>query len=150
MGGNGWHTPPPGLEGRGGLRILSTPAPAVGADWVLTPTPAARWHVLGGSAKLVTSAVAATRQVYLQVLREGQEIFRVPALNTQITGLTYTYQFVPGLVQATLIGTFPMVPLPVSLVIDNRMRLQTTTGAIDVGDQWSAIFFLVEELGPTY
>lgn len=150
MGGEGNQAPPGGLEGRGGLKILSAPAPAAGADWILTPEPSARWHVLGGSAKLVTSAVANTRQVYLQVLREGQEIFRCPALSGQATGLTYTYQLLPGLVESTLVGTFPVVPLPVSLVIDNRMRLQTITSLLDVGDQWSNIFLLVEEMGPTY
>jgi hypothetical protein len=150
MSGSDSWAPPPGLEGRGGLKLITAPEPAAGHDWVLTPPPGARWRLLGGSAQLVTSATVATRQVLFQVVREGTVCFTIPSPNTQAASLTYTYQFLPGVAQDTLLSTYPLLQLPHDVLLDNRMRVQSSTGAIDTADQWSAVVLLVEELGATY
>src|SRR5579864_7991078 len=150
MGGPGDHTPPPGFAGRGGLKLLTTPPPAAGADFSLEVPTGARFQLVGGSATLVTSSHVANRQVYFTVKREGTEVFRVPAASLQAATLTYVYQLLPGVAPGTLIGTYPIVQFPWYLALDERMRLTSVTTNIDTTDQWGPVYLLVEELGPTY
>src|SRR5579864_807139 len=150
MGGPGDHTPPPGFEGRGGLKLLTTPPPAAGADFSLEVPTGARFQLIGGAAQLVTSSHVATRQVYFLVKREGVEVYRVAAASTQAASLTYAYQLLPGVAPGTLVATFPVVQFPWYLALDERMRLASVTTNIDVADQWGPIYLLVEELGSTY
>jgi len=136
-----------GFPGHGHPILITAPTPAAGADWTLTPPPGSVWRILWGQAKLVTSAVAATRQVLLQLSTGGLVVAQMASPNTQITGLTYTYQFAPGATQPTLASTFPVLSLPARVIVDPRWALGSSTIAKDAGDQWSAITFLVEELG---
>ncbi len=137
---------PPGLPGRGHLALIPVPQPAAGADWTIRPPVGARWRVLGGSAKLVTSAAIANRQVYLAVSYDGLELFRIAAAAVQAAGATVVYELIPGLTLTTAIGGFQPVFLPLTALLDPRMVLASVTGAIDVGDQWSGVVLFLEEL----
>lgn len=141
----------PGYPSRGAPRLISlaTAQTAAGADFSLTPPVGVRWKLLGGSAKLATSSAVATRQVYLSVTHGGVEVFRMPAQSTQAASLTYTYQLLPGIPPQTLVSTFPNLPCPVGLILDERWRLASVTTLIDTADQWGPVELLVEELGPT-
>lgn len=137
-----------GFPGYGHLVLITAPNPGAGNDWVLTPPAGSVWRVLWGSAKLVTSASAGTRQVTLQLLTGNLVVGQMASPDTQATGLTYTYQFVPGIAQPTLASTFPVVSLPALLLLDPRWTLQSSTSGILAGDVWSGVSFLVEELAP--
>ena len=147
-GSDRWGAPD-GYPGRGAPKLITAPAPAAGADFTLTPPVGVRWRILGGQAQLKTSAAVANRQVLLEVTRGGVVVFTCPSPSVQAAGLTYAYQLLPGVTQPTLVSTYPVLPFPVAVVLDETWRLASSTAAIDVADQWSAIALLVEELGPT-
>lgn len=137
-----------GFPGYGHPRLITAPKPAAATDWTLTPPPGAVWRILWGQAKLVSDSNAGTRQVVLQVSTGGLVVAQMASPNTQSISLTYSYQFVPGIAQPTLVSTYPVVSLPDRLILDPRWALQSLTTNMGAGDQWSAITFLVEELLP--
>ncbi len=136
---------PIGYRGKGVPNILPGVTPTAGGDWTFRPPPGVVWRLIGGSAKLVTSAVVANRQVKIG-LDDGQnELFLVPAANVQAGGTTVTYELLPGLGITTLAGGRQAMPLPAVLLVDSNVRLFSQTDLIDVGDKWTAIVFYVEE-----
>lgn len=142
-----WDEAPPGLRGRGAVYRLEAPVPAAGADWAFSPPAGAAFRILGGSAQLVTSAVVANRQVAIVVDDKSVTLFTIEAAAVQAAGATVTYDLLPGCTLTTLTGGHQPVFLPVGIILSQQFRLRSVTGAIDVGDKWSAIYVLVEELG---
>lgn len=116
---------------------LSVAAPAAGADWTLTVPAGHVYQLLSVFATLVTSAVAATRIARL-LLGDGDSTFLdVPPFASQITTLTRRYAWIPaGQAYATGLGI--LSPLP-DVELQAGWTLGTTTDAIDITDQWSAI-----------
>lgn len=135
----------PGVEGPGVLQSLAIANPAAGADWSQSVPTAARWLVRGGAATLVTSVAVATRQVALVIDDGVNTLFTIEAGTTQLASLTQVYSLLPGQTTATLISTQLPIYIPPDLRLFAGWRIRTSTGAIQVTDQWSAIRLLIEE-----
>lgn len=142
-----WDHAPDGLRPRGAPYRLEAPVPAAGADWAFSPPPGAAFRIIGGSAQLVTSATVANRQVSILVDDRNVTLFTIEASGTQAVSLTQVYDILPGCTLTTLTSTHLPIFLPVGVILDYRFRLRSSTGSLQAGDQWSAIYFLVEELG---
>jgi len=130
-------------------QILVTQAnPAAGADFTVTVPAGKFWRVLSVSAQLVTDATVAARGPKL-ALDDGTTIFYecVNSGTGQAASSTCQYSFAPGCSMETASpasGVFKNFPIPECILMAGY-RLRMITGAIQVGDQWSAIRVLVDE-----
>lgn len=129
------------ISGEGAWRrsriVVGVPQPAAGADWSV-PVPAGHlWNVLSILATLTTSAVVATRIPRL-IFGDGVATFLdVPPFAGEAASLTRRYVWVPA-GQGYTTGNGILSPLP-EVPLGTGWTLATTTDAIDVADQWSAI-----------
>lgn len=138
-------------QNKPGLITFNTVAnPAAGADWTYTVgaggAVGSRQRIIAITAKLVTSAAVATRQVVLAVKSGATLLWEIAAGATQLASLTQTYNFGPGApTQTTVIATTLSTGLPVDFSLGNGFTISSVTTAIDVADQWSAIAVTVED-----
>jgi len=125
--------------------------PAAGADFAITQAVAANARVAGGlwvlkavHAKLVTSAVVATRIPRFQIVDpSGNIAYEVTAAAVGVTASqSVVCALVPG-VNIAQVGNggigYNVLPIPADLELDAGWRVQSITTAIDVGDQWSQV-----------
>lgn len=135
----------PSASGKGVLRSITGTDPAAGVEIVETAPANARWLVHAIRFSLVASAAVANREVAL-VLDDGANIFaRVPSRVTQTAGQTIAYTAMrDAALEAVAQDTERLIRLP-WLELQGGMRFRTITTAIDVGDNYSAPQYLVEE-----
>lgn len=105
------------------------------------------WRLLGGQAVFTASAVVANRLLGLQITASGvlaqvnQSTFAIAAAAAP----TAVYQIGPTLAPAVEDGT--AVPIPfVPVWLEPGDTIGSLTGALQAGDQYSAIQLLIEEL----
>jgi len=133
------------LSGAGALRSILGTDPGAGVEIAETVPTGARWRFVSLRAALVTSAVAANRNVGL-FFDDGSAIFAGAAVNfNHAASLTFTYHF--GQVGQTFVQTSSqaMVSTPGNIILPAGFRFRTITSAIDVGDNWGAPQYGVEE-----
>jgi hypothetical protein len=144
----GW--PGSGLRGPidsgGFMRSISGTTPAAGAEIAESVPTGARWEVVAFGANLVTSATVANRQPAL-VLDDGANVFfRGPMNVNEVASGTFPNYWSQGLLVST--GA-PNNVVNGSLPINNRLgagsRIRTITTAIQAGDQWGSVQYLVRE-----
>lgn len=134
------------VDGAGALRSITGATPGAGAEVSETVPTGARWELIAFKVVFATSATVANRFPRL-LLDDAANVFcdvfsggTFPASNN---GAITWAQGIP------LTGTFPTTnidaPLPVNLRLGAGFRIRTTTGGIQVGDQYSAIQYLVRE-----
>lgn len=131
----------------GARRVVTVPAPAAGADLVVKVPGGRLWRVLTGFVTFTASAVVANRFPRLQLLDGGQVFWEGGEATALTAGLTRRYSIAAGGLQAT--GAVSPAPnqLFMPLVhLHGEQQIVTSTAAIDVGDQWSAMRLLIEEL----
>lgn len=131
-------------------RYLVTGAvPAVGAEFALTADRQGPWLVRDLAFTFVTSAAVGNRQIQLQATDGNVVYWRGQAFAAQATTLTVAYVAYPGVIPAATVAGVAPFPWPEDgIYLDKGWRLQTVTGGIDVGDQYSAIVALIDELPP--
>lgn len=132
-------------EGPGNLRTITGTNQAAGAELSETVPTNARWRLIALRATLVASAAAANRVVQL-VLDDGTSIFMGTISSvTQTAAQTQIYNAAEyGVVNAVTLVGIPL-PLPTSIVLAQASRIRTVTAALDVGDDWAAPIYTVEE-----
>ena len=118
-------------------RRFVQPAPGVGVDWTISVPAGMVWDFESIQATLVSSAVAATRAVRLQVTDGNTVYLDLPASATQILSLTRRYSWFP-LAPPSAIGSGILSPMP-DLRVDAGTIIRVVTDLLDVGDQWSSI-----------
>lgn len=134
------------LEGPGAMRAIAGTTPAAGADITETVPTAARWELVAFRAQLLNDANVANRQVAL-VLDDGSNSYlQIESTTNQTASTLRKYNF------SNSIGTFItgvnqnwMLPLGTNIRMPAGHRIRTVTAGIQVGDQWSAIVYLVRE-----
>lgn len=134
------------LDGGGALRSIAGSTPAAGAEISETVPTGARWELLAFKAALTNSATVANRSPVL-TLDDGATIFVVMNNNlNQAASSTFTYSYYPGsqVVQSPS-GFNIQQHLPIGIRLGGGYRIRTSTVNIQVGDQWSAIQYLVRE-----
>lgn len=123
-----------------GLTAASTVAnPAAGADWTYTVPAGVQQTLISVRAVLTTGGTAPTAPVLLRITSPtGQIIADLAALSTQGTSVTVTYMWSAG-AQSSSSTNFQQMSLPAGLRLLPGSTIQTITGGIAAGDQWSAI-----------
>lgn len=131
----------------GEKRIVTVAQPAAGAGWAVTVPGGRQWRIQGATAQLVTDAVAANRLPIVTLSDQTTTWWRVgvdvniPASTTQLLSLGAGPQ-----VGGSEVAGFPItLPLP-DMYLPAGTQLTVTTTAEDVGDQWSAIAVMIEEV----
>ncbi len=132
-------------EGPGVLNSIAVAAPLAGNDWSQTVPTNGRWRIRSAIAALATSAAVAARQVFLQATDGVNQLFGIPAQQTQAAGTTVTYQFVPGVPYTTVISGNLPVFLPPDMQLFQAFIIRALTVNLQAGDVWSAIRLEIEE-----
>lgn len=124
-------------------RVQPVAQPAAGADWSVTVPAGVLWELLAVRGLFTASAAVANRVPVLGFGSEGVTAAQVPVAANITAGqaITVTWAQVGA---ALAFGLFQIVPLP-RVILEPGDTIGTATGAIDVGDQWSAVrLWLVE------
>lgn len=133
------------VEGPGQIASVQQANPGAGADWTFTVPNFARMRFQSFNAVLTASAAVANRQVNI-IVDDGANIVWQHDVGTNITaGQTASISGTGTNATVGLTTTELFVVLPPGLVLTQAMRIRSATTGIQAGDQWSAIFFLVEE-----
>lgn len=132
-------------DGRGFIRSVTGSTPAAGADISEAVPSNAIWRLIAFRAQFVASAAVATRQVAF-TFDDGANIWNREALNLGITaGQGATFQLYSNPNTNSDFGLNFFLWLSDQTYMFGGFRIRTSTNAIQAGDQWSAIQYLVEE-----
>lgn len=134
------------LDSGGALRSITGTNPAAGAEISETVPTGARWELIAIKFTLTTSATVANRLVSL-TLDDGVNIFCISGGNqSEPASTVFVYSWSEGLAGGLVT---PTNAISFSLPNPNRLpagaRIRTQTGAIQAGDQYSAVQYLVRE-----
>ena len=139
------------VRGTGVMKDISISDPAAGTEISVTVPAGKVWRIQSVRFKLATSAAVANRRVNLQFSFDGvlADVDRESSF-TQTAGETSTYSWSQTEVAgASTTAGFLMDPIPIDYILPAGGTIQTVTAAsLDVGDQYSAVHFIVEEFTP--
>lgn len=131
-------------------RTIRLATRAAGLEWELKAPGSAYWRVISVTARLVTSAVVANRQVSLIGDDQTNTFFTQGFSSAQAASLTVDYCAHTG-GSSILAGTTATAPLPhAGLLLIPGYRLRSSTALLDAGDQWSLVTALVDEIPSTH
>lgn len=142
----GWPamTPANSTAGRGLIRSITGTTPPNGAEISETVPISALWRLIAFSFQLNTSAAAGTRIPFLAI-DDGTHIFtQINPPGTVGPGAVGSYWYADGL-QVTTQAPYFNGPLPSQLYLEPGYRIRTTSSALTINDQYSAVQYLVEE-----
>ena len=128
--------------------------PAAGADWTITvPGSGEFWEIVAVRARFVTSSAVANRFLTFNVKDNvGNVVFNTAFGTAQTASITESvclspqFNAVAGDVSSTKITT---LPLPEGPYLPG-FTINSSTVAIDTGDQWSQIAVWFRQYGPDY
>lgn len=133
------------LEGPGALRSIAGTDPPANTEIVETVPAGARWRLIAVEFRLVTDANVAVRVVSFTIDDGAAAYFILSAVATQSASQTFDYC-------AATIGAAPsnadnriFIPLPADVRLLAGHRFRTQTLARQVGDNFGAPQYLVEE-----
>ena len=133
-------------EGPGRLRVIVGTDPAAGFQ-ILEAVPAnARWRLLAVRAELLTSAVAGNRHITLGMEEAPNVWWQSTALVAQPPSWTHTYTWAVGVdARIGVPAGWVQDRLPDKLTLAAGWRFYTGVIGWDVGDDWGAPVYYVEE-----
>ncbi len=133
------------LDGPGAIRSIVGTVPAAGAEISETVPTGARWRVMSFEAALTSSVTVATRGPLLSIDDGANEYFRGDPGNTQPASTTQTYTGALNVPNSALrlVSANPWSFADLKMIAGHRLR--TVTNNLQVGDQWTAPRYLVEE-----
>jgi len=138
-------------EGPGWIHGVQAATPGAGADWSFTAGNAQRLHVLSFSATFTAAVAVASRNITIIVDDTAgnivwQDDVTAAVTASQVASINATQTNVPvGVIATTLFAVIPP-GLQMQNNVGPATRIRSLTGNIQGADQWSAIFFLVEQL----
>lgn len=133
------------IEGPGFTHSIQQANPGAGADWTFTAATGQRLRISSFSAVLTASAAAGNRQAELIVDDGANIVWRTTAQANVTAGQVVTFSATGTNVPQGIITTDQELVIPPTLVLAPGWRIRTATTGIQAGDQWSAIWFNVEE-----
>jgi hypothetical protein len=133
------------IDGPGILRSITGTDPAAGAEISETVPAGARWRLHSLRATLTTDANPANRGVVL-VFDDGVNAWGGVGTNfSQVASTAFTYNWGTGGQTSATTSPGVTVSMPNRVWLPAGARIRTATGAIQVGDNWSAPQYEVEE-----
>jgi hypothetical protein len=131
--------------GVGRLRSITGTNPAAGVEISETVPAGVRWRLVAFQATLTTSAVVANRFPGI-LIDDGTLILLFSrSLAAQAASNSINHSWADWGAQSTALGSPNALPIPPGLVLAPGYRIRTSTAALDVGDDWTAPQYLVEE-----
>jgi hypothetical protein len=132
-------------EGPGWIHSIQVANPSAGADWTFTLPPQQRLRLDSFNAVFTASATVANRLVQV-IVDDGVNTVWTDDLNaaitaSQVVNVSVTQTNIPTGAVTTILHAV----VPPGVILPGNWRLRTSTGAIQAGDQWSAIWLNVEE-----
>lgn len=134
-------------------RALAGTTPAVGVGFAITPNTVGHWRILSMAFTFTTSAVVANRRVRLAMTDGTVTTWRASAFADQAATLAVVHELYPLAVAGAVNDGLTLIPTPPDgLWLPKGWTLNVTAGAIDIGDQFSAISLDIQEMpdGPDY
>lgn len=134
------------LDGAGAIRSIAGTTPAAGAEISESVPTGARYELLAIATVLTASAVVATR-IPVLTLDDGTTIFfAVAAVQTRTASGGTRFIWAAGAPYTVIVNsTTTPSALPIGVRLAAGYRIRTTTTAIDVADQYSAVQYLVRD-----
>lgn len=133
------------VEGTGLTRSITGTTPAAGAEISESVPTNAMWALKMGSFSLTTSATVANRTVRI-VIDDGVNIlFEAAATFLQVASTTVRYSFFQVAVYSSDGLGFVNIPIPQDNQLFQAWRWRTVTAGLQVGDQYTAPQYNVEE-----
>ena len=131
-----------------GAPIVYLPAnPAAGAEIIQVAPTVTRWTLQSIRFALTTSAAVGNRTVQFGIQDGFNHFFYLMnAATLQAPSTTVTYVVSPNGFAPSGAGYLAEIPLPPVMRLPLGAGWSTSTGGLDVGDQYSNIVYLVEEL----
>jgi hypothetical protein len=126
--------------------VLMATQPAAGAELEIKATGQGLWRIPSLRARFVADANVANRTVVLTADDGTDEVWRVAYNAVVAAGGDVVLCAYSGAIQSTVSAGTATVPLPTDgLILLPGWRLRTSTGSIQVGDQYSDIQALIHE-----
>jgi len=135
----------PATFGAGRIRSITGTDPAANVEISETVPAGVRWRLVAFSASLTTDANVAARDVRLVIDDGTTTLLQLPADQTQAASLTIRYTAIAGAPIATPRNTGAVITLPRDLLLSPGYRIATLTASRQVGDNWTAPQYEVEE-----
>lgn len=132
-------------EGPGRLRSVVGTDPAAGVEISETIATGTRARLRSFAYTLVASAVVANRTPVLTIDDGANILFEAGNNVAQTATQTVKYRAAVGVPLTTFGALSYLLPLPSDLELPAGSRIRTVTGAIDVGDNYSAPVYTLEE-----
>ena len=133
------------IEAPGWSHSVQVANPAAGADWTLTVLAGQRFAPKSFNAFFTESAAVANRQVNVIIDDGVNAVWQDDVTANIVAGQAGA---VSGAQVNAAVGVFPVelfVVMPPGIFLEPGWRLRTSTTGIQAGDQWSAIWFAMEE-----
>lgn len=125
-------------------RIIPVGAPAAGADWSYTFPYDNLVRLTSVRAQLATSTAVANRNVRLRIRGPTDNVLLAIPLTASITASsTATAHWAQGMANAYKLGSVYVTGM-IDGLLPPHCNVETITGAIAAGDQWSGIVLLAE------
>jgi len=113
--------------------------PAAGAEWTFTVPAGTKYYLKSLNYTLVTSATVATRISQILIDDGTRTLYKSEVNQTQAASLTTVYSGASGILDTTATVQSAHVSLPTDMALAAAWRVRTSTTAIQVADQYSAI-----------
>lgn len=133
-------------EGPGAIRSITGTDPAAGAQITEAVPTGARWRLLSFYALLATDANVANRQAAVTYDDGTNPLFHSPQAFLQTAGTSASYAWGIGMPIAVVIASAgPLAGLPTEVRLEAAFRVKTSIVNGQVGDNWAAPQYVVEE-----
>jgi hypothetical protein len=133
------------LEGHGARRVITGTAPAAGAEIAETVPTGATWLLKMLVATLTTSATVANRFPNLLIDGGGSAAFISDPPAALAASQARNYTAGGGTTRLGIVSNADMWAFPTDVLLGAGSRWRTSTNNIQVGDQWAAPIYVVEE-----
>ncbi len=134
------------FEGPGWHRSVQVANPAAGADFIMTTPAFTQRTVTSFSAVFTAAAAVASRNINI-IVDDGANIVWQDDVSAAVTATqAVTINGAQTAATVGIVATTLFVVLPPGLKLEVGWRVRSSTAAIQGADQWSAIWFNVEDL----
>lgn len=135
-----------GVEGPGNIRIITGTDPIAGAEMSETVPLGAIWRLMSLRIQLVTSAVAGNRVVQAEFDDGAGNVFgRATPSAVQAASLTFDYTIGSANALGSGAGGNVGISMSDNVRLPPGSRIRTKTSLLDVGDNFGAPVYIVEE-----
>lgn len=135
-------------QGYGDFEAVATPLAGGDASYTV-PSPAVE-QLLSARFQLVTDATVANREVQIQFIYQGFEVFRTSSTVTQPGATTFIYDCSQIPITGLLGANKPHIPLPPGLWLPSVSTIIVHVNLIGANDQLSQIRFVVARRTDSY